>query len=161
MQPSPFIVDRAARDRMAELTRWLCSGRLTNDAYEAALPLHSRDPAIWSLFWEGTWELCDDFHEHRLVGKYRLEREAKRDIGRLVLFLKSDLPYEWPNRAAWEKLLLLVDLVLTHGLLSLLSRPLLRRIYASQGPIEIWPFYRRADYERALARPPYLCSRSR
>ena len=90
-------VDRQSRDRYAELLRHFAAGRLTNDQYEDATAplLRSEDLALRELWW-AVWQTYDDLHEHRLTGKYKLPPEGRKTVARMVSFLHSDLPYEWP-----------------------------------------------------------------
>ena len=88
------MIDRASRDALAELARHFLAGRITNRELENSLP-SSRDRAIRQIWWNALWGLYDDFHEHRLVGRYYIPRDSRADLARCILFLKTDLEYEW------------------------------------------------------------------
>lgn len=145
------MVDRAARDRAAELIRHLASGQITNDEFEDALP-ETSDSAVSEVFRHGAWFLYSDTSEYRLTGKDALPRKVRPDIARWLLFLKSDLEYEWPIQPAWGCLVYPILNVLTLGCFACLSR----MDWAQRGHADVWPFIRRADYEEALKHPPYL-----
>src|SRR5688500_7396013 len=90
-------IDRQSRDRYAELLRHFAAGRLTNVEYDDASDAYiaAGDVALSEIWWQ-MWQTYDDIREHRLTGKDELPREGRTDVARMVLFLHSDLPYEWP-----------------------------------------------------------------
>src|SRR5580704_7663751 len=92
------MVDQQARRKLAEGLRHLVAGRITNDDFEqryAAGAMGSNDGAVRHVY-EAAWTTYSDLETHRLTGRYRLDRAARRDVARCVLFLKSARPYEWP-----------------------------------------------------------------
>jgi hypothetical protein len=143
-------VDRQSRHRYAELLRHFAAGQLTNDQYEDATEhlMRSEDLALRELWWT-MWSTYDDLREHRLTGEYKLPPEGRATVARMVLFLHSDLPYEWP--VPWRFLGMLLN-VCTLGLWGFLSR--------RQGNDDIvwsvWPFFRANDLAKAAARPRLL-----
>ncbi len=159
------MIDRPSRDRLAELIRHLVSGRISNDEFEDALPLGSRDPAVWEVFRNGAWCLYGDLEEHRLVGRRRLGRKTRREVARWIVFLKSEHEYEWPASrdpvAGWLALAHLVSWQSPVGLLVHLlagwawARWRWRRWRRSGDPA-VWPFVRASDLEAARAAPSYL-----
>jgi len=149
------LIDRASRDSLAQLARHFVAGRITNDELEGRLP-DSGDPAIHEIWWNALWGLYDDLHEHRLVGRYYIPKESRTDLARCILFLKTDLEYEWTAYPPEPKIL--------SGLLSILTLGTANRVMARrwrrQGDSSVWPFIREADYREALERPPYLARAS-
>lgn len=139
------MVDRDARDKMVLLLRRLVTGRITNDEFEVQQPISPADPAVMAIY-RGAWCLYSDLHEHRLTGRHRLPREARREVARLILFLKSDLEYEWAPPSLGREILWMVAGLLTLGL----ARRLYRRRLARQGEVRVWPFLRQEDFERAV-----------
>ncbi|WP_428740105.1 hypothetical protein, partial [Sulfurimonas sp.] len=89
------MVDLSTRTEFAEQIRHLVSGQISNDEFEDRLP-ESKDKAIREIFWNGVWGLYDDLKEHKLRGPFRIDKKYRGDIARWILFLKSDLEYEWP-----------------------------------------------------------------
>jgi hypothetical protein len=146
------MIDREARNQAVMLLRRLVAGRVTNDEFEDAQPASRVDPAIDEVFYLGVWGLYSDLSEHRLVGRHRLPREARREVARFILFLKSGLDYGWPRRKLWEELLWLAAGLLTLGLAGRFYWSRLRR----RGDVEVWPFLRREDFERAFRHPCYF-----
>lgn len=145
------MVDRKARDELAEQIRHLVAGQISNDEFEDRLP-ESTDTAIWEIFWNGAWGLYDDLSEHKLCGSQRIEKNDRRDIARWVLFLKTDLEYEWPPFPPKPQLLNMLLSVLTLGIYNRLAA----NRWKTRGEAEVWPFVRRSDYEQALVAHPYL-----
>ena len=144
------MIDRSARDRLSELIRHLAAGLITNDEFEDALPIRSHDPAVEELIDE-SWYLSSDLSEYRFIGRYRLSRETKRHLARWILFLKTDLEYEWPT---WYPLLVLAANLFTLGL----AGRLIRARWQRHGDLSVWPFIRSVDLEAALQRAPYLAA---
>jgi hypothetical protein len=146
------MVQRESRRRLAELLRGLVAGRITNDEFELAIPRDSGDSAVREVFRDGAWFLYDDLHEHRLVGKYRLSRDGRDEVARWVLFLESDLEYEWPVPPMWKRVAFMLASVGTLGLLA----AIMRRRNSRNGALAVWPFRTLSAYEAALRHPPYL-----
>jgi hypothetical protein len=144
------MVDREARRNIAECLRGLASGLITNDEFEGRVPRGSRDPAIRAIF-DAAWQLYSDFYTHKIT----LTKATKSEIARCILFLQTDLPYEWKEPKGVKELLLIVSSLLTFGLLMRIYR----RSYSQQGDFSVWPFIRHADYQLALQNPVYLAGR--
>lgn len=149
-------IDTKARRAMAALIRHLVSGTITNDEFEDRLPRplrSSEDGAVVALY-EHAWCLYNDTFEHRLTGKWRVSDEGRRIVARWILFLHTDLPYEWPawRFTGWSSIF--------RGLLSLLTlgraTRQARAQFEASGDFDVWPFFRRNDYERAVSSPMLL-----
>ncbi|MBJ7575480.1 hypothetical protein [Luteimonas sp. MC1828] len=149
-----IMIDREARDRFAQAIRALVAGTITNDEFEGVRfpALDTADPAIAAIYQEGAWHLYSDLEEHRLRGKHAISRKDKSHVARWVLFLKTDLPYEWPELGGARFFAL--------GLANLFTLGVANRFYVKwfkqQGEVDIWPFIRHEDYAAALERPVYL-----
>jgi hypothetical protein len=136
------MVNREYRDRFAEVLRHLVSGVTSNDQFEdAGWHLGAKDPALWEIFHLAAWPLYDDMYEHKLQGRYALTLGAKKDLARCILFLKTDLEYEWPNRTGWKSLFRFCR-----------KHPW----ETCGGDRSVWPFFRRADFALAKKRHPYM-----
>ncbi len=142
------MIDREARDRMAEALRHLVAGQMTNTDFEDALT-NTKDCACPEIDFRAAWPLYDDFRKHRLAN---LPRILKRDLARAILFLKSDNEYRWPRVTGLRPDGLSILGVLTMGFAT--RR---RRRRNEEGCRDVWPFYSRAEYEEARRTPPYLC----
>jgi hypothetical protein len=135
------MVDRIKRDFLIEKFRDLLSGNITNLEYDDLENefISDNDPAAW-LIWEKTWHLYDDFKEH----KVELTEDGRQYFARCILFLHSDLEYEWPHPTL-KHILRRVITILTLGLLFNFREPK----YADLGDIGVWPFFRKSDFKEA------------
>jgi hypothetical protein len=146
-------IDRAARNQLAEAIRALAAGLITNDQFEdKRMPYSNTDPAINEVYSKGAWCLYSDLQEYRLKGRHKLDEQTKKNVARWVVFLKTDLPYEWPVPTPRESLLRFFANLLTLGMANRRHIAELKR----QGDAEVWPFIRRCDFEAALKEPKYL-----
>jgi hypothetical protein len=147
------MVDRNARDALAESLRHLASGSITNDEFERQVPRHSVDPAVSSIV-DASWFLYSDLSTYRLRGHNRLPSASRRRVARAILFLKSELPYEWsyPNPTVLVRVLYLLANIGTLGAIAALQA----RRWRAQPNSEIWPFFNSSDYHRSLELPPFL-----
>jgi hypothetical protein len=143
------MIDRLARENLAERLRHLASGAISNFEFEERARHSQVDRAIHEIDFNLAWRFYDDFKEHRLAGGWALTDGHKRDFARAVLFLKGDCEYRWPRRhplAAWGWILLRV---LSFGQL-MQSEP--------KGDVRFWPFWSRDEYHEALKHAPYLAA---
>lgn len=142
-------VDSEARLKFAELARQLAVGHISNDQFEDALP-QSAEKALNDIWFGGLWPLYDDFYEHKLVEKHKLTPEGREWVARIVLFLRSGLPYRWPRRTG------LVSVPV--GLASLVTLGWFGRFWNRRtgGDEAVWPFFARDEYENAKKSPVYL-----
>ncbi len=132
----------------AELVRHFLSGRMTNHDYEELCDkfLNEGDCAVTQVYCR-LWNNYCDVREHRMGLRHGMTREGRRVAGRWIMFLRSGRPYEYPTPGCLI------------SLLSILTLGVVRRIWdASQdlGEEEVWPYFRRTDYESDLARLTYL-----
>ena len=142
------MVDRAARESLAEKLRQLASGAITNFRFEEEYRRSRSDSAIHEIAECLAWPHYDDMSEHRLEGDYALTDGRRKDFARTVLFLKSDCEYRWPKRSGLVGWGGFFRRAFTFGF----SRP--RPI---GGDVRFWPFWTEEDYRLALEGHPYLC----
>ena len=143
------VIDRNGRTQVAELLRHFMAGQITNDEFEDRLPVASRDAAV-SEVKHASWYLYDDLREYRLTGADRASADARAAVARWVVFLGSNLEYEYPVYSPAVSLAFDVASLCTLGLLGWAWR---RRHRDAR---MIWPFFRMSDYEAALRRPVLL-----
>jgi hypothetical protein len=141
------VIDRVARQHLALLLRRLVTGRITTDDFENDRPDASRDSGVTAISLAAWTSLYSDFWPVRLTARRKLSDDTRSHVVRWILFLKSDNPYEWSQPPSfWQRL----------------SSILIRRptrswnAWKAQGDFEVWPFFRRADYNAALSSPPFL-----
>ena len=105
------MVDNGRRKKLALHLRQLATGQLSNDEFEERvmndvtygylpelyyLAKESKDDdALIRPILEFSWCLYNDTYNHKLSGKHELSEEQTKEIARFVLFLHSDLEYEW------------------------------------------------------------------
>jgi hypothetical protein len=139
------LVDQQARDEYAERLRHFAAGVLTVEVYEAGTEAVavSDDRALREI-WFAAWCLYDDFRTERLRGKWALNREARREVARWLLFLYSDNEYRWPAPGILGCILNLA----TFGWWEYVrTRP--------AGEREYWPCQSRAELEFACQNSPF------
>ena len=151
------MIDVQARSKLAEASRWLVSGLITNYQYDDRVLYDaelwaSRDPAVREIYNKGFWLMYSDFPQYRLKGRHRLPQQARSSAARCILFLKSGLPYGWPVLSRSASVGLTVLNLVTLGFAG--------RAYsarARQGrDVAYWPFTSHAQYSKALESPMYL-----
>jgi hypothetical protein len=138
------VIDRSARKKLSESLRHLVSGIYTNDKFDESVPLKSEDRAISGIF-DFAWQLYSDLYTHKLTGKHKIHPVDKKTVARCLLFLKSDLEYEWP---------ILNDRITLGCLLSILSMGIIKDhrkklSFEKHGDIDVWPFIRNRDFIKA------------
>jgi hypothetical protein len=126
---------------------------MTNSAFDIQRLDVAEDEALVAIGDAG-WGLYDDFGAYRLRGRRALGKQALEAVARCVVFLDSDLPYEWAPRRPTISSLLATLLTLGYWLRED------RRRWQSTGPYHVWPFMRESDYQRSLASPRRLSGRA-
>ena len=145
------MTDKRDREKLAEALRHLATGQISNRVYEDRTECRSSDVAVREI-WRAAWGMYSDLRTHRLTGKDALTADTKEAVARCILFLHSDLPWEWPTRSFAQMLLFAVTNLCTLGLLTRRDE----RRYRDAGEFSVWPFFRRSDYEAALLTPKLL-----
>lgn len=145
------MIDRIARDKLAEQIRHLGAGLTTNDDFEEeVLAVETDDKAYWAVF-DQAWFLYSDLYQHKLRGSQALSKNDRRIICTFVLFLHSDLEYEWSEHPCPGFVRIILGIVS----LGWLPRYFDER-WKLQGDYEVYPFFRLSDFEKARARPRLL-----
>jgi hypothetical protein len=152
------MIDRDARNKLAETLRHLLSGQITNDQFETAALIESDDPIIDAVV-DQAWFLYSDWYEHKLTGSHALSKSDRQTVSQFILFLHSELEYEWPRHPLGEGIK-----AIARPLLYLLSFGLIPLYidnkWKTSGDFDVWPFIRRRDYEEALNNPKFLRGRA-
>jgi len=141
------MIDRPARDNLAERLRHLASGTMTNYAFEDS-GIKTMDEAIREIEFRLAWPRYDDLHEHTLTGGYAITRGSRLDFARTILFLKTDLPYEWKRQIGIRGFL--------NSIFRLFPPTRRARLIVDNGDLRVWPFLKYSDYKQALDHQPYL-----
>jgi len=144
------MIDRKARDILAEQLRHFVSGLITNDEFNDRLPVKTKDAGFWAVE-EKAWGLYSDLKEHKLTGSHSVSRSNRRIISCFILFLYSDLEYEWSKHPCTGFLRMFAHLI---------SRGRIPEYYDSkwkaQGDYDVYPFFRRSDFEEENRNPKLL-----
>jgi hypothetical protein len=148
---SPHAVDAVARKQFAELYRHFGAGLISGGELESRAP-RTREIGLHEIDATGILPFYGDFTHLKLSGKHRLTREGRRYLARIILFVRSGLPYRWPRQTGVFQLPAVLLSVITLGRFG----DYWLRYRARDGDLEVWPFYTLAEYESALQRPPYL-----
>jgi hypothetical protein len=141
------MIDREARDKAARLLDRFIRCEITNFQYADNFPRTSQDRVLEAMFW-WTWGLYSDVKEHKLEGRHRLDPRTMESLNRCLLFLRSDLEYEWPDNP-WTTLSGMFLSLLTLGFL---ARRWQEREFERRGEIDMWPFLRQDDCLRVKER---------
>jgi hypothetical protein len=134
------MVDRHARDVAAEALREFMSGSISNKDYEWRFPRGTRDPALEAIY-SYFWFSYSDTKEHTMTGDHAITDEGRAVVQRCLLFLKSDLAFQWPAR----KLLLAYPILRLIGLGWIVNRSP-KRESSLGGEIDVWPCFTKAQY---------------
>lgn len=144
------MVNREKRLEASGLIRKLATGELTNDDFEDSFPREGDDPALAEIY-QRLWFFWSDRFTHRLTGPHQLSEDNFRLCERCVLFLGTDLEYEWPRAMAEAPLsLVFYRLLRMKRHQERIERKALNEL-ERLGDLDVWPFIRRSDYEDALA----------
>lgn len=157
-----IMVDRKRRNILVVLLRRLVTGQVTNDQFEEDLAKlfqgtdceFRHDRALCGVA-EQSWFLYSDNEEHTLrLKKKSRRRQQRREVARWIMFLHTDLEYEWPDVDMIPKPLpWLLTLGIPH-------RRRMRR-FEKAGDWGVWPFIRKSDYDKALSTPKLLAGVAR
>ncbi|WP_444943823.1 hypothetical protein ACJJIK_21540 [Microbulbifer sp. ZKSA006] len=135
------MIDREARKKTAELLQQFSVGKVTNFEFEENIP-DSRDLVIGAIA-NSAWCFYDDFKEHKMVDEKALSEEMKSNVERWILFLSTDVEYEWPPFTYPGVR------PLSHGFWSkLFGSKAKERKFMSSGDYSVWPFISRESYNR-------------
>jgi hypothetical protein len=139
------MVDRHARDIAAGALRDFMEGSISNREYERRYPRSKNGPALWAIYIH-IWFCYSDLREHTLTGKHSLNAESRAFVERCLLFLRSDLEFQW----------LPPEFRLRYGILRLIGLGrILKRLEEEEmsiGDKELWPFLKKAEYEEAASK---------
>ncbi len=113
---------------------------ITNDDFAVSFPRDKQDWALTAIS-DALWFHYDDLRTHKLEGKFKLSPESKELFGRCMLFLSSDLEYEWPKI---RLISLSAGLLRVLGLGKIVDKRCAQ--FEKAGDYDVWPFLRREDY---------------
>jgi hypothetical protein len=138
------MVDTKARIIFSRALARFAKGTITNFEYErefeSQFPADTNDLAILRIR-DKIACLYSDLNEHKLDGDRSPVAEVRAVIDRCILFLHTDLEYEWPKRKT------LVD-----RFLQVLNLGRYKTGVVFDDDFHFWPFIRETDYLKASKR---------
>lgn len=147
-----IMIDRQARDKLAEEIRHFVECFTDNFEFDdVALKINTKDRGVNEVY-RAVWQTYDDLTRHKMDGKYALTEAQMATVKRAILFLKSDFEYKWPNWPLYYMISRPLLWLISLG--SLTKR--LDQYFHGNGDEDVWPFFSREDYEKALKFPRYL-----
>jgi len=174
------MVDINRRKKLALHLRHLSTGQISNDEFEERITedvtygwlpeqyyraneSETDDPVIRPIL-EFSWCLYNDTYNHKLTGKHKLSDEQTKEIARFILFLHSDLEYDWTYvdftnpviRFSFTDILKSIITLGQHYRDLNLKREEEFELMKKTGDFELWPFKTRTQYEEQLKRQPFL-----
>jgi hypothetical protein len=142
------MIDREARAQLARDLMRVAAGHITSDELEERFfSLATSDRAVKEI--GGLWSMdLSDLHARRFRGKDALPKKTKHELARSILFLKTELEYEWPSYGLAEVVNRLLGLA-SHGVWTALLA-LVRR-FESRPTLDksAWPFRTTDELDRA------------
>jgi hypothetical protein len=141
------VVDRSARNIAADVIREFMEGSISNREYERRYPRSNDDLALREIYVQ-IWFLYSDLKEHNLSGKHALKDEPRTFLDRCILFLRSDLEFQWPRQKfrPWYGIFRII------GLGRFIDRR--ERGELDMGNVNVWPFLKKTEYEEVANRRP-------
>lgn len=174
------MIDRERRKKLAMHLRHLSTGQISNDEFEERvmedvsygwLPEQyyrseesKADDKIIRQALEYSWCLYNDTYNHKLTGGHKLSEAQIKEIAKCILFLHSDLEYDWTFVDMTNPLIRfsfndMLKSILTFGKhykdLNL-KREEEFELMKKSGDFEYWPFKTKLDYEIQLKQQPFL-----
>ncbi len=174
------MVDKERRKKLAFHLRHLSIGLISNDEFEdrimddvtygwlpeqyyRAKESKIDDPVIRPIL-EFTWCLYDDTFNHSLKGDYKLSDVQIKEIARYILFLHSDIEYDWTYidltnpvfRFSFTDILKSIITLGQHYRDLNLRREEEFELMKKTGDFDFWPFKTKSDYEDQLKKQPFL-----
>ena len=165
------MIDTNRRKKLALHLRHLSTGQISNDEFEKrimkdltygwlpeqyyrAKESKTDDPVLRPIL-EFSWCLYNDTYNHKLTGEHRLSDEQTKEIARFILFLYSELEYEWTYVDLLNPLIRFSFADILKSFVTLgkhyrnlkLKREQEFELMKQAGDFEFWPFKTKAQYE--------------
>ena len=148
------MIDRNARNAIAEAARHYLAGLSTNFVFDDAIfDLKSGDPAIKAIR-QQLWLIYDDLQEHKHEGKWKLSEEQQEIVIRIIMFLKSDFEYRWPTVPGWYSGFRPLIWIFTFGV----GARSLNKKFEYEDVKNVWPFHSYEEVQVTKDEPIYLAS---
>jgi hypothetical protein len=149
------MIDREARQLALNALHRFLNCETDSDEYEAEYPLpvlfgrkESKDRVIQAVY-SMSWNWFDDVYPHKLDHECALELEIQQIADRCLLFLASDLEYEWHENNFMQTGYtgsVLTSLNIIQRVPSVVER-ISNHLDQPEGDAAVWPFFRSADLD--------------
>lgn len=146
------MIHRESRDRLALALRQYVSGQINNDDLDS-MDVDWRDRGAVYVQ-EIAWNLYDDMDQHYAKGEHHLDKAARKEISRWIVFLHSDAEYIWPEYSFMQ----IVNWPMNLLTLGWWERSKKRKWeqFLEAGEFDAWPFSSRQELLKAASRPRLL-----
>ena len=174
------MVDRDRRKKLAYHLRHLSIGLISNDEFEGYITddvsfgwlpeqyYRSKeakfDDGIIQPILELSWCLYSDLEEQKLKSKNKLSKEQLKEIAKYILFLNSEIEYQW---SYFDAINPAIRFSFSENISNLLS---FGKYYKNKmkekeseliemkkiGDFDYWPFINKEQYEEQLKHRPFL-----
>ena len=145
------MINRSSRDKLALAIRRFVSGQIHNDELDE-VEVDWRDRGAVAVK-EMSWNLYWDTEQHFATGKNKIQREARREIARWIIFLQSDSEYLWPDYSFVQIFNWPMN-ILTFGMWERRKKRILKE-FCEAGDFSSWPFQNSKEVARAAASPSF------
>jgi hypothetical protein len=146
------MIDRQARDKLAEEIRHFVECFTDNFQFDdAAWEIETKDRGVTEIY-EAIWLTYDDLTRHKMDGAHALSKEQMAVVKRMIVFLKSDCEYKWPNWPLYYRIARPLFCLISFGVVT----KRLDHHFHGNGDDDVWPFFKVEDYQVALKSPRYL-----
>lgn len=144
------MIDRVSRDKLALVIRRFATGKITNFEFENAMfkiNQNHRDSAICQdnaieCIVDYMWRFYDDLREYKAINRDKFNKDVKKHIAKIILFLQSDFEYVYPKSSSLT------------GFLNILSFGIygyfINKKFEKAGDMDYYPFRHRDDFDTSL-----------
>ena len=139
------MVDRKARNQLIDAIGGLAAGRIDNFDFDAVVDCIQTDDMGVVQIRQAMWHVYDDLHRHTLTGKWALSDAQNKIVERFILFLRSNLDYQWPPQPLGNPFARLLVGILTLGFIP----RYFDKKWRACGSWEVWPFISVGEFNDA------------
>jgi hypothetical protein len=144
------MIDQSRRDAARRVLRSFINGAITNDEFDVQFRGVEHDSALQAIK-ANVWMLYSDLHRHKLTGKHQPNAETRALLERCVLFLSTNLEFEWPvPKISLSNILPNLRFRVRKWLGRAPNREI-TKVESYGGDEDVWPFFRRSDYDVHVA----------
>lgn len=158
-----MTVLREVRRQLAEDLEELLDGAITDAEFEnryerlaaklRKMGVDFEEDRVVPMVKAQVWQVFEGPEPWKRDAQHPIHPSTEVMFRKLILFLRSDLEYEWPfaRYPSFEEQCrgLLMNLLTLGGEARRRGRE-----FSAAGDVEVWPFLRAVDYERELRRQP-------